>query len=215
MGPDCEISTVMEYVPEHVELKGRCFSADGIYFGVPPIGHGTVEYAYTSYSTEVFLGNHAVIPAGTQLAQGVLLGVGTTSPQVTDTQSSWFGNPSFELPNREVVEMDERLTHSPSLIRYTNRLFWECLRFLLPVFGLVAFVFWCRFSYADDPLSFTAVVRSIFGLMCVSAAAILVVFVLKWGLLGECELEFIRCGHAGVAVGILFTSPGEHSADLF
>ena len=35
VGPDSEISTIMEVVPELVSIEGSCFFADGIYLGGP------------------------------------------------------------------------------------------------------------------------------------------------------------------------------------
>ena len=186
VGRDCEISTIMEVVPEHVELKGSCFSADGIYFAVPILAHGTVRYEQTCYERHVFLGNHAVIHAGTKMPEGVLLGVCTVAPMEMYQGSSWFGNPTFELPNREVVVMDERLTHKPSPLRYANRLFWESLRFALPLIGLAAVLIWFELASPSTHLAAgdSFIVAGIVGLSLVGASVLSVVL-LKWLLLGQ------------------------------
>ena len=186
IGADCEISTIMEVVPEHVELKGSCFSADGIYFAVPTLGHGTVRYAHTCYEKRVFLGNHAVIPAGTHMPEGVLLGVCTVAPADMYQGSSWFGNPAFELPNREVVVMDERLTHKPSPIRYVNRLFWESLRFTMPALGLFSIMLWFRLGSPDGYIdSYDEVIRGALVGLLIPIGFVVSVALLKWALLGR------------------------------
>ncbi|MFM7294752.1 MAG: hypothetical protein ACKO1K_08080, partial [Burkholderiales bacterium] len=39
---------------------------------------------------------------------------------------------------------DRRLTHEPSWIRFLNRVFWELLRFALPIIPLLVLVVWAR-----------------------------------------------------------------------
>ena len=186
VGKDCEVSTVMEFVPEHVELQGRCFSADGIYFGVPRLAHGYVTYARTVYEQEVFLGNHAVIEAGTNVRKGVLFGVCTVAPAEMSSGTSWFGTPTFELPNREIVVVDESLTHRPGVIRIVNRLFWETFRFALPAVGIVFLLAWLRFASPEDEVfSPNALANGVLVSVGLALVSVLMVFILKWGLLGR------------------------------
>src|SRR5260221_449825 len=66
-------------------------------------------------------GNHAVIPAGARLPGRILLGVCTVAdPERIRPDSAWFGHPAFELPRREQVAADERLTFHPSPLRVAN-----------------------------------------------------------------------------------------------
>jgi non-ribosomal peptide synthetase-like protein len=188
VGPDCEISTIMEVVPEHIELKGKCFSADGIYFSVPRLHAGCVTYAKTCYEQGVFLGNHAVIEAGAHINEGVLLGVCTVAPSPMSKGTSWFGTPTFELPNREVVVVDESLTHKPGLLRFTHRLFWETLRFAMPAisFGLV--MIWFRMATpAWDASLMSGLWDAVMVGAGLSVVSVLMVLVLKWGLLGRVQ----------------------------
>ena len=53
-----------------------------------------------------FLGMFVIVVGVCTLADDALLRPG----------SSWFGHPPFELPNREVVEFDRRLTHEPGVV---------------------------------------------------------------------------------------------------
>ena len=95
-------------------------------------GFATLDHL--SFSDNTFLGNHDVCHAGSRLPSDILIGVCTVANAETIAKgTSWFGNPSFHLPRREVVQVDRSLTHNPSLIRYINRLSWDIARFFLPV----------------------------------------------------------------------------------
>ena len=68
VGPDCEISTIIDVVPELVTIGPGTFFADGVYLGGPRLHRGTVTLERTVLGSEVFLGNHVVIPAGSTVA---------------------------------------------------------------------------------------------------------------------------------------------------
>ncbi|MCF7674921.1 MAG: amino acid adenylation domain-containing protein [Akkermansiaceae bacterium] len=189
VGPGCEISTITDVVPEHIEIGAETFFADGIYLGGPRIQQGVVTLAMTRLGRNSFLGNHVVIPAGQHLANDVLLGICTVADDTTvRAGTSWFGLPPFELPQREVVVLERRPTHAPSWIRRANRLCWELLRFGLPITPTVVTVGWIRMlAYAETatlPMLGPAVMIPL-----VSGAAVgvlcLLVLALKWALLGR------------------------------
>ena len=134
IGRNTELSTIFDTVPELVEIGAGTFFADGVYLAGPRVHRGVVTLARTKLGDGVFLGNYAVIPAGQVVPNGVLLGVCTVAENLPILAgTSWFGQPAFELPKREIVECDARLTHQPSWGRYINRVFWELLRFTLPL----------------------------------------------------------------------------------
>jgi len=189
IGKASEISTILDVVPELIEIGGGTFFADGIYLGGPRIQQGTVTLAPTRLGCNTFLGNHVVIRAGQQLPDDILIGISTPADDSRIRQgTSWFGHPVFELPRREVVEVDRTLTHEPSLIRYIDRLFWETLRFALPIGPLLITIAW----YAGVAAMQTHVHAAAFFLIVLplatlfSAAALcLTVLLVKWGLLGR------------------------------
>jgi len=189
IGRGCEISTITDVVPELVEIGEESFFADGIYLGGPRVHRGTVTLAATRLSRHTFLGNHAVVPAGQQLPEGVLLGVCTAADDaVVRPGTSWFGHPPFELPNREVVACDRSLTYEPSAIRYWNRVFWELLRFTLPTAPmLVAFRWFQVVATASGVSSGPALVFGMVPLITFGSASALclLVLALKWVLLGR------------------------------
>lgn len=189
VGRGCEISTVIDTVPELVEIGPETFFADRIYLGGPRIHRGTVAIEPVRLGTNVFLGNHVVIPAGQSLPDNVLLGVCTVAQEgEIESGTSWFGHPPFVLPRREVIECDRRLTHEPSRIRYGNRVFWELLRFVLPAAPALTLLVWFALldrAAASTPWPFFLAV--IVPLLTGASASFLCLLVLglKWMLLGR------------------------------
>ncbi len=195
IGKDCEVSTILDVVPEHVQLGAASFLADGIYLGVPRRHQGRVTVARTELGERTFLGNHVVIDTGQQLPGDLLLGVNTVAKAPHMTRgSSWFGHPAFQLPRREVVQMDRRLTHAPGLLRYTNRLFWESLRMLLPALPVVLGLWWFDVVAGAADEEWHVLLRMLslatLGVVTTLAGCVLV---LKWALLGR-----VRPGQHGL-----------------
>jgi non-ribosomal peptide synthetase-like protein len=179
VGRKCEISTIMGPVPELVSIGDESFLADGIYLACPRVHRGTLTVAETRLGKGTFLGNHAVVPAGQLLPDGLFVGVATVTDHATARPgSAWFGHPPFELP-RHAAATDRRLTHDPSAIRFFTRLFFELLRFALPVPSLLLFAFWCRAVAAHGLLAAPGIT------LATAAAACLLVVAVKWGLLGR------------------------------
>jgi non-ribosomal peptide synthetase-like protein len=189
VGRACEISTIIDTVPELIEIGDESFFADGIYLAGPRVHCGTVTLGKTQLSDNTFLGNHAVIAAGQSLPEDILLGVCTVADEEQIRPgTSWFGLPPFELPRREIIEFERRFTHDPSLIRYLNRWFWELLRFALPVVPVITISAWfALLASAQSRVSsaaLTFVVVPLLNLATISFFCFLVL-ALKWFLLGR------------------------------
>ena len=134
IGRGCEISTVTDVVPSTVEIGRETFFADGIYLGGPTLHAGTATIEPVRLEESCFVGNHAVLPAGTRMARETLVGISTRGDGLPDEAgASWFGHPVFRLPKREIVAMPRELTHDPPLLRRVNRWAWELARFALPI----------------------------------------------------------------------------------
>ncbi|MDE2410305.1 MAG: amino acid adenylation domain-containing protein [Sphingomonadales bacterium] len=188
IGPKCEISTIIDVVPELVTIGAETFFADGIYLGCPEVRHGTVRLAHTHLGRNTFLGNHAVVPAGERLPEDILFGIATLAEGAKiRSGGARFGQPSFDLPRREVVTVDRSLTHDPSPIRYANRVFWELLRFALPILPLLLGASWfaalAHWRDASAPVRFGVVLPG--ATLAVLLSLCLAVTVLKWALIGR------------------------------
>ncbi len=190
IGRRCEISTILETLPEHTALGEECFLADGIYLGVPRLRQGVVTVAPAVLGARTFVGNHAVIEGGQRLPDDLLLGVCTIADdRAMRAGTGWFGLPAFALPRREVVTIDRRLTHEPGLLRRGNRLFWEGLRFLLPVVPALLALLWLQLAgraearFAADLGLLLPALGS--ATLVAALAPCLLVLLLKWLLLGR------------------------------
>ncbi|MBU6266839.1 MAG: amino acid adenylation domain-containing protein [Sphingomonadales bacterium] len=188
IGPKCEISTIIDVVPELVTIGAETFFADGIYLGGGHAQAGTVTLAHTHLGRNTFLGNHAVVPAGEQLPDDILFGIATLAEGAKiKSGGARFGQPSFDLPRREVVAVDRRMTHDPSPIRYANRVIWELARFALPILPLLLGAGWyavlAHARGASAMAMFAAVLPG--ATLAVLVALCLAVTVLKWVLIGR------------------------------
>ena len=211
LGRNCEISTIIDVLPEQVSIGTETFFADGIYLGGPRLRGGTATVAPTSLANDSFLGNHAVVPAGTELPPNILIGVSTVADATEIREgTSWFGHPPMELPRREVVGLDRGLTHDPTMALYLHRLLWETLRFALPAVTILVAMLWldaattCGFWWLPA--------------LTVAAGAVLAGLVLlaKWLLLGRvrpgthglwsawcCRWDFLYMAWGMLAHGVL------------
>ncbi len=188
LGRGSELMTIIDTVPELVTIGPDSFLADGIYLGGPRIHRGTVTLAPVVLGKNTYFGNNALIAGGQTIPDGVLLGVNTI---VDDTKvapgTSWFGHPPFELPKREIIEAERSLTHTPKWLRYANRVFWEQLRFALPLLPLFLVMGWFNLlAVAEENVSTATLIFGIVPLLDLGVIACLCLFglVLKWALLG-------------------------------
>ena len=197
VGQGCEISTIVDVIPELVDIGDESFFADGVYLGGARLQRGIATLAPVRLGKNTFLGNHVVIAAGQQLPDGILLGVATVADDAIMPQgSAWFGHPPFVLARREVVEMDRRLTHEPSWICYLNRLTWESGRLLLVILPAIATLLWIEMVMRAE-VNFSTPVFLLIMLPLINLGWMLlfplIVLIMKWLLLGR-----VKAGQHGL-----------------
>jgi non-ribosomal peptide synthetase-like protein len=189
IGRGCEISTIIDTLPELVDIGDETFLADGIHLAGPQITRGTVTLAPVRLGSRVFLGNHAVIHCGQSIPDDVLVGVCTVADDRHIREgTSWFGHPPFELHQREIVTMDRSLTHEPNWLRYLNRVCWELLRFAIPLVAVMSGLLWIRIArhaVAGEPKAVLLLGTLPSIELGALATPILCVLVAKWLLLGR------------------------------
>ena len=189
IGRGCEISTVTDVIPSSVAIGRETFFADGIYLGGPRLHAGTAQVEPVALAESCFVGNHAVLPSGTHLARGTLVGISTRADALPhEPDASWFGHPPFRLPNREIVAMPRELTHEPPAVRRLNRWMWEVARFALPIGPVFVGLAWFRAlelaEPALDPVAFRLLALPIATLAALAALALSIV-AMKWILIGR------------------------------
>jgi len=134
IGKYVEVSTPHYIAPDLLHLNDESFIADYAQLGVPYIDNGYITFHPTEIGKRAFIGNSAVIPAGTKVGDSCLIACFSIPPKHTMRKNtSWGGSPAMLLPKREKFQtFSLQETYRPSLILYLQRLGIDFLRVILP-----------------------------------------------------------------------------------
>ncbi|MCE0761492.1 amino acid adenylation domain-containing protein [Pseudonocardia kujensis] len=134
VGPGAEVSTVAHVDPDLLTLGRESFVADMASAGGATFHRGWVSFRTTEVGDRAFVGNAALLPPGSRLGAGSLVGVQTVPPPGgVPADTAWLGSPAMHLPARQDSgDFAERLTFRPSRRRVAERLAIEFLRICLP-----------------------------------------------------------------------------------
>lgn len=148
VGRNSEISTLSHFDPTQLTLGEECFVADLAAVGVATHACGEMRVAPTVVGSRSFVGNGAVLPAGSTMHDGVLLGVYSCPPSQQVTRDC-LGVPAFDLPHRETMEAADALTFHPAWWRLVGRTVCDTLRILgPPTVFTVSYVIWFHAAIA-------------------------------------------------------------------
>ena len=144
VGRRAEISTAAAIVPDLVEIGPESFIADAVLFGAAKVEPGAIRLERTSIGRRTFIGNSALLPAGTHVGDEVLIGVLSKPPEEEKTRmatgTTWFGSPAICLPVRQSVGLfDEGARFNPSKRLWTTRLIIESIRAILSLTIFLSF----------------------------------------------------------------------------
>jgi non-ribosomal peptide synthetase-like protein len=193
LGKRAEVSTASGVPLDLLSIADESFVADGVTLGVPRIANGYLELKETTIGTRTFLGNSALIPGGTHLADNMLIGCLSVPPRSSEQRSqsfaSWFGSPAIYLPQRQMFnEFDDKTTFYPSRKLYALRLFIEGIRIILPATLSTLFSIFVLASffkiYTSDLSTFQKIACLPFLYCALGFAAILTTAALKYLLMG-------------------------------
>ena len=138
VGRRAEISTATSVVHDLVTIGPESFIADGVVLGAARTVPGAIVLAPTVIGRRTFVGNSALIPAGSTIGDDALIGVLSRPPSdetlAATTGATWFGSPPLRLPTRQVATMfDEGARFNPPRRLVAARLAMETLRTILPL----------------------------------------------------------------------------------
>jgi non-ribosomal peptide synthetase-like protein len=223
LGRFVEISTASTTTPDLLDIGEDCTIADEVSLGTARVERGWLTLAPTRLGRRAFVGNGAVIPAGTTLGEESLVGVLTVAPsdreEAARNGACWLGSPPIFLKRRQPGRgFPEETTFRPARKLQWARGCWEILRIALPGAGFViaavvvletALKLWDRMG----PAATLLLLPAIFAACC--AAAILAVVPVKWILVGRYRpferpfwsvflwrLEFVNAGFEFLATPI-------------
>ncbi len=138
VGRRAEISTATAVVHDLITIGAESFIADGVVLGAARTVPGAVVLAPTVIGRRTFLGNSALVPAGSTIGDNALIGVlsrpPADAPLAATGGATWFGSPPIRLPVRQVVTMfDEGARFNPPQHLVAARLMMETIRTILPL----------------------------------------------------------------------------------
>ena len=142
LGRNVELSTANTPTPDLLTIEEGATIADEVALGPSRVENGWMTIAPTKVGRRTFLGNSAVVPAGTTIGENSLLGVLTVPPsdpgKAAEGGSSWLGSPPVRLPHREPsAGFSENRTYRPTRRARLVRAIVEAFRVTLPSAGYI------------------------------------------------------------------------------
>ena len=141
IGRFVELSTANSTTPDLLEIGEGSTVADEVSLGAAHVERGWITVAPTRLGRRTFIGNSAVVPAGTTLGDNTLVGVLSLTPrrdQAAQSDATWLGSPPMRLPRREPsANFSEERTFRPSRLLRLARGTFEILRVTLPPAGFI------------------------------------------------------------------------------
>lgn len=193
IGKRAEVSTARSLQFELLEIGEESFVADAVLTGTAEVRANELILKKTVLEPRAFAGNASVLPQGTRLTSGALLGVLSIAPPPKTpmaNNSSCFGSPPILMPNRHRVEgHKDNLLFRPSKRRIAARLFIEGLRIVLPraliIFGLGFGLQLAHDGYHKIGAVYTLLMLPLFYLLLFALPSLFLTALLKWTLIGQ------------------------------
>jgi non-ribosomal peptide synthetase-like protein len=189
LGRFVEISTASATTPDLLDVGDDSTIADEVSLGAARVERGWLTLAPTRLGHRTFVGNGAVIPAGTTTGRQSLIGVLTVAPTDSRDGDAWLGSPPMLLKRRQTCNTFlEKTTFRPTRKKQWARGGWEVLRVVSPGAGLVvatvavietALRLWDKAGATATLLLLPA----IFAAVC--AGVMLAVVPVKWVVMGK------------------------------
>lgn len=192
IGKRAEVSNVRGLQFELLEIGEESFVADAVITGDAEVRENELTLKKTKLEARAFAGNASVLPQGTTLASGTLLGVLSIAPPAgtpMTNNSSCFGSPPVLMPNRHRAEGHrDDLLFCPSKSRIAARLVIEGTRIVLPraliIFGLGFSLQLAHDGYAKIGAVNTLLMLPLFYMVLFALPALFITALLKWTLIG-------------------------------
>lgn len=192
IGKRAEVSNARGLQFELLEIGEESFVADAVITGDAEVRENELTLKKTKLEARAFAGNASVLPQGTTLASGTLLGVLSIAPPAgtpMTNNSSCFGSPPVLMPNRHRAEGHrDDLLFCPSKGRIAARLFIEGLRIVVPraliIFGLGFSLQLAHDGYVKIGAVNTLIMLPLFYIVLFALPALFFTALLKWTLIG-------------------------------
>lgn len=224
LGWRAEISTPSSLVPDLVTIGDESFIADGVIMGVPRVERGRMYLQSTRVGKRAFIGNSALLPAGVIIGDDTLIGCMSVPPAdqtlVAKADTSWFGSPAINLPQRQIVRgFSVESTYKPTFTLVLERIGFETVRVLFSLTCTVALssvLINTMIMMNDDWDEWVLILMLPFLYLGFGLAATAITIIAKWLLIGQYKpterplwsnfvfrSELVTCIHETLAVPLL------------
>lgn len=142
IGKGSEISTNLSGRYDLIEIGEKCFIADEVVLGDETVRRGWMTLEPVRTGDRVFVGNEAVVPPGTDIPTGSLIGIKSKPPSNEDMAGGgiWFGSPPIKLPVRQQFgDVAANWTFDPPRWRQITRAIFEAFSVSLPTMLFITF----------------------------------------------------------------------------
>jgi non-ribosomal peptide synthetase-like protein len=193
IGKDSEISTNLAGRYDLVEIGEKCFIADEVILGDEDVRRGWMRLEKLKTGSRVFIGNDGVLPPGSIIPDGALIGI-KSKPPANDQISpgdTWFGSPPIKLPVRQKFDGGgSTWTYEAPRWKKIARAVFEAVHISLPTMLFITFGTWAIEWFGPAMLEGNYV--KVFWMFVASSTLIacvmtLVVIGVKWATIGRYE----------------------------
>jgi non-ribosomal peptide synthetase-like protein len=139
----------------------------------------------------VFVGNDAVVPPGSVIPKGALIGIKSKPPENHEIaeNETWFGSPPIRLPVRQKFDaLSENWTYEPPFWKKLLRAGFEAVHVSLSTMLFITFGTWAVEYFGSDLLAGewgSLFVNFVVASLVISVLVTLVVVAFKWITMGR------------------------------
>jgi len=193
-GRGAEMTTASGMAHDLVAIGDHSFVADHALLGSPKFTAGTLTVDHTTIGRRSFVGNCAVVPVRSALADDTLVGVLSRPPasraEQAATGKSWFGSPAIFLPKRqEAPAFDRSVIFDPPTRLVVQRLVIETIRIVVPMTTAailsIALTAFFLHAFRAGWSFFAMVALSPVAGLAAGLAAFALVATVKWSVIGR------------------------------
>jgi non-ribosomal peptide synthetase-like protein len=193
IGKDAEISTNLAGRYDLVEIGEKCFIADEVVLGDEDIRRGWMYLKRVKTGSRVFVGNDGVVPPGSDIPDGALIGIKSKPPEnaLMSPGDTWFGSPPIKLPVRQRFDGGgANWTYEAPKWKKFMRAVFEAVHISLPTMLFITFGTWAVEVFGQKLLD--GKYGAVFWLfvaasVTISLALTTVVILIKWATMGRYE----------------------------
>ncbi|WP_210493262.1 Pls/PosA family non-ribosomal peptide synthetase [Microvirga antarctica] len=189
IGKGSEISTNLAGRFDLIDIGDQNFVADDVVLGDEEMRRGWMTLGKVTTGSRVFIGNDAVVPLGSALASGALIGVKSQPPAggQVGSDETWFGSPPIQLPVRQRFASAATDTYEPSRWLKLGRALFEAFNITLPTALFITFATMAMEVLAPSVLDGrwgTALALCVVASVVIAVVQLFVAVGYKWLLMG-------------------------------